>query len=118
MRDGEAPRVHPVSIGIVDGVVYVFVLPSAKLTDLLTDGRYALHAHLDPARPVEFQLRGRAREVTDQVIRQAVIGVWSFTPDDTYRLFASDIADVLLGKRDSSHEWPPRYSRWKAASDR
>src|SRR5262245_32005265 len=54
---GEAPpRIHPVSVGLVDGGLYVFVLPSAKRTDLEEDGRFAFHAHLDPDVPGEFSI--------------------------------------------------------------
>src|SRR5262245_34051500 len=58
------PRTHPVDVGIVDGGLYAVALGrSAKARDLTDDGRYALHAHLDPAVPTEFLVRGRARIV-------------------------------------------------------
>lgn len=37
-----APRIHPVTVGIVDGGLFVFLLDSAKRQDLVEDGRYAL----------------------------------------------------------------------------
>ena len=63
VRSDLAPRIHPVSVGLVEGHLYSFVLPSAKLRDLEQDGRYALHSHQDPKAPDEFMLRGRARQI-------------------------------------------------------
>ena len=112
VRGEQPPRIHPISVGLMDGVLYAFILRSAKLTDLEQDGRYALHAHVDPDAPSEFLVRGRAHEVTDPAVRAAVAASWSFTVDDTYRLFAFDIDTALLGERPSQDAWPPRYTRW------
>lgn len=114
VRDDEVPYINPISVAVVDGELYAFILPSGKLRALQADGRYALHAHLDLQRPNELLLRGRAREVTDPERRAAAITVWPFEPDDEYRLFAFDIETVAVGRRDSPDEWPPRYSRWRA----
>jgi hypothetical protein len=114
VRGGLPPRMHPISVGIVDGQLLAFILPSAKLTDLESDGRYALHAQYDPRTPNELMLRGRAHELTDSSVRAAAIAGWPFTPDDGYRLFAFDIESVLLGRRDSPDDWPPAYQRWSA----
>ena len=53
-------------------------------------------------------------KLTDADRRAAAIAAWPFEPDDEYRLFAFDIETVLVGRRDSPNEWPPRYSRWRA----
>ena len=114
VRGDLPPRIHPVSVAIVDGHLYVFVLQSAKLRDLEQDGRYALHAILDPAAPDEFMIRGRARQVgagTDE--RATAAAGWSFQPDDTYILFELLIESAVLGNR-KADEWPPRYTTWKA----
>jgi hypothetical protein len=112
---GEAPpRIHPVSFEIADGELLVFVLRSAKLVDLEQDGRYALHANIDEAAPSEFMVRGVAREVSDPAARAAAAQVWSFSVDDSYRLFALDIASASLGERPNPHAWPPVYTRWTA----
>lgn len=108
---GDAPpRIHPVNVGLVAGGLYAFILRSAKLRDLEADGRCALHAHVDPAAPSEFMVRGRAREVTADATREDVAASWPFTVDDSYRLFELDIDAALLGERDPD-EWPPRYRR-------
>lgn len=114
VRGGEPPRIHPVNVGIVDGDPLTFIIgASPKRADLEHDGRFALHAHQDPAAPDELALRGRARLVTDPAARAAAAAVWPFEPDDTYALFALDIDAAVLGLR-AADEWPPRYTRWTA----
>lgn len=108
------PRIHPVTVGIVDGGLYVFLLDSAKRVDLVEDGRYALHAHQDPAAPDEFSVRGRARLVAHGQVRDRVARGWFFEVDDTYWLFELLVQSAILGER-VADEWPPRYTRWSAA---
>jgi hypothetical protein len=114
VRDDEPPRIHPISVGIVDDRLYAFINRSPKRRDLATDGRYALHTHQDPAVPREFAVRGRASLVTDASIRSTVAAQWSFDADETYDLFEFSIASALLGLRDDPDEWPPRYTSWSA----
>lgn len=113
VRGGALPRLHPVTVGIVDGGLYVFLLESAKRKDLVEDGRYALHAHQDPAAPDEFSVRGMARPVPAGQVRDRVADGWFFTVDDTYWLFELRIATATLGRR-GADEWPPRYTHWSA----
>jgi hypothetical protein len=108
-----APRIHPVTVGIVDGGLYVFLLDSAKRVDLAEDGRYALHAHQDQEAPDEFSVRGRAHLVPHGELRDRVAGGWFFGVDDTYWLFELGIQTAILGER-GPDEWPPRYKRWSA----
>jgi hypothetical protein len=110
VRGDLPPRIHPVSVAIVDGHLYVFVLQSAKLRDLEQDGRYALHAILDPGAPDEFMIRGHARR-TDGAARDAAVAVWSFTPDETYILFELLVESAVVGRR-GPDDWPPRYETW------
>lgn len=116
VRGDELPRVHPVNVGVVDGGLYVFLLPSAKRTDLERDGRYALHTHQDPAAPDEFSIRGRAAVVGDPAIRARVANAWPFDVDDTYLLVELLVEQAILGLR-GADEWPPRYRRWSATPD-
>jgi hypothetical protein len=109
-----APRIHPVTVGIKDGGLYVFVLDSAKRTDLAEDGRYALHSHQDQAAPDEFSVRGRASFVPHGAVRDKVAAGWFFEVDDTYWLFELRVQSAILGER-AADEWPPRYKRWSAA---
>jgi hypothetical protein len=110
----DLPRTHPVNVGIVDGRLMVFVQArSAKTRDLMTDGRYALHAHIDPERPHEFLLRGRATTVTDAATRAAAVASWPFTPDISYPLLELDIEHALFGDRADPDAWPPVYTSWR-----
>jgi hypothetical protein len=114
VRADAPPRIHPVTVGIVEGGLYVFLLDSAKRKDLVEDGRYALHAHQDMAAPDEFSVRGRARLIQAGKLRDRVATGWFFEVDDTYWLFELQVQSAILGER-AADEWPPRYRRWSAA---
>jgi hypothetical protein len=113
VRGDMSPRIHPVTVGIADGGLYVFLLDSAKRRDLVEDGRYALHAHQDMASPDEFSVRGRARRIAEGDVRDRVASGWFFEVDDTYWLFELTLETAILGER-AADEWPPRYTRWSA----
>lgn len=114
VRGDAPPRIHPVTVGIVGDGLYVFLLDSAKRRDLVEDGRFALHAHQDQARPDEFSVRGRARLVPAGDVRDRVASGWFFEVDDTYWLFELRLQSAILGER-AADEWPPRYTRWSAS---
>jgi hypothetical protein len=115
VRGDDAPRIHPVNVGVVDGHLYTFVQArSAKRRDMDEDGRFALHSYVDPERPDELMLRGRARVVEDAAIRSQVAADWFFRVSDSYPLYELLIEHALLGER-AKDEWPPRYSSWKAS---
>ena len=110
IRGDAPPRIHPVNVGIVDGHLLTFVIVgSAKAGDLAADGRYALHAHQDPAVPHEFQVRGRATEVGGE-LRAAAAAGWPFEVDDGYTLYDLSIDHAILGRRASADDWPPVYT--------
>jgi hypothetical protein len=116
VREALPPRIHPINVGIVDGKLLAFlIVGSAKVADLAADGRYALHAHQDPAIPHEFQVRGRAHEVHDRALRTAAAAAWPFDVDDGYRLFEFGVEHAIFGERASADDWPPVYTSWKAA---
>ena len=115
VRGDGLPRIHPIYVAVVDGRLVAFlIVGSAKLADVLADGRYALHAHQDPAEPHEFLVRGRAREVADPALWAAAAAAWSFEVDDTYRLFEFDIEHAVFGERGDPDAWPPVYSSWRS----
>ena len=114
VRGDGLPRIHPINVGIVGDRLVAFILDSPKSRDLEQDGRYALHAHLDPQAPHEVQLRGRARLVTDATLRANAVAVWPFEADASYRLFELDIESALLGERPTADDWPPVYTRWSS----
>jgi hypothetical protein len=113
VRGAEPPRIHPIAIGVVDGGLYAFILPSPKLVDLNEDGRYALHAYPDPDVPHELQLRGTVRRV-DGRLRERLAADWSFTVGDA-AAFEFLISHAVLGERESRDAWPPSYTAWSDA---
>jgi hypothetical protein len=114
---GALPRTHPVHVGIVDGRLLTYLHNrSPKTRDLEADGRFALHAHQDPAAPHELLLRGRATRVTDATLTAEAAAGWSFAPGDEYQLFELSIEHAVLGERPSADDWPPRYTSWRRPS--
>ena len=108
------PRLHPINVGVVGEHLFAFVqAKSAKTRDLEADGRYALHAHQDPAAPDEFMVRGRARLVEDPALRAEIARDWFFKVSDSYPLYELLIEHALLGER-GADEWPPRYRSWRS----
>jgi hypothetical protein len=109
------PRVHPINVGVASDRLLAFVQHrSAKARDLATDGRYALHAHQDPSKPHEFQVRGRAQLVEDENLRGQIAKDWFFSVSDDYPLYELSIDHAILGERGSPNDWPPRYRSWRA----
>jgi hypothetical protein len=117
VRGDAPPRINPVTVGIVDGRLLVFVIVgSAKDGDLRSDGRYALHSPWDPDAPDEFLVRGRATELADATLRATVAAGWAFEVDDGYRLFELGVESALVGERPDADPdaWPPAYRSWRA----
>ena len=116
VRGDGPPRIHPVNVRIVAGRLLAFVIVgSAKAGDLAADGRYALHAHQDPAVPHEFLVRGRATAVTDPDRRAAAAAEWPFEVDDGYALYELSIDHAVVGDRPTADDWPPVYASWRPA---
>jgi hypothetical protein len=114
VRGEGPPRIHPVHVRIVEGRLLTFVIVgSAKAGDLAVDGRYALHAHQDPAVPHEFLVRGVAEHVTDPERRAGAAADWSFEIDDGYELYELAIDHAVFGSRASADDWPPVYESWR-----
>jgi hypothetical protein len=114
VRGDALPRLHPIYVAILEGRLFAFLLPSPKATDLVEDGRFALHAHQDPASPSEFGVRGRARPIDDESTRIRIGEAWYFdVNDENHRLFEFDIDHAILGDRPTASDWPPRYTSWK-----
>jgi hypothetical protein len=72
VRDDGAPRVHPVCPIFVEDGLFVLMLVSPKLADLVRDRRFALHSF--PASPDEdsFYLTGQVRFPADRSLRRTV----------------------------------------------
>ena len=117
VRGDDLPRIHPITVAIVDDRLYAFIIArSPKKLDLELDGRYALHTHLDPTAPTEVALRGRARLVDAPDERGRVADGWAFDADDDYTLFEFSIEHALLGVRATADDWPPVYTSWRATA--
>ena len=115
VRDDAPPRIHPMSVDIVDGHLLTVALGgSAKARDLEADGRYALHAHQDPAKPDEFQVRGRVRVLPPGELRDRAVAQWQFevAPEDL--VVELQIEHALVGERPDADAWPPVYRSWRA----
>jgi hypothetical protein len=117
VRGDGLPRIHPIYVAILGGRLLAFMLPSPKGTDLAEDGRFALHAHQDPAAPHEFVVRGRARPIDDEADRRPAVDAWYFDVDDAdHRLFEFEIEHAILGERATADDWPPRYTSWRSSA--
>ena len=115
VRADALPRLHPIYVAILEGRLFAFLLPSPKATDLVEDGRYAMHAHQDRAAPHEFAVRGRARPIDDEASRTRIGAAWYFdVNDENHRLFEFDIDHVIVGARPTADDWPPRYTSWRS----
>jgi len=122
-RDG-GPRVHPICPILCDGRLYALIAPSPKQSDLIRDGRYALHSFPVPDRDDEFYLTGRAvvrddGELTVRV-RAAFVALGGTSSGDE-RLFELGIEHALLArykKRGEPNNWPPVYTKWHAPTGR
>jgi hypothetical protein len=114
VRGDRPPRIHPIVVAISGGRLYAFVGPSAKTTDLVQDGRYALHSYPDSVVPNEFMVRGRVRVVSDAAEREPIAAGWAFETDPTWTLVELLIGSAVHGERASRDEWPPHYSSWTA----
>src|SRR4051812_28350609 len=114
VRGDLAPRIHPMSVAIVDGTLLTVALGgSAEAADITSDGRSALHSHQDPAKPDEFQVRGRARVIDDAEVRARAVRGWHFEVGEEDLVVELRIAHALLGERPDADTWPPAYRSWR-----
>jgi hypothetical protein len=115
VRDGVPPRIHPMSVDVVEGHLLTVVLGgSAKARDLAADGRFALHAHQDAGKPDEFQVRGRARVVEPGPLRDRAVEQWPFEVGEGDLVVELGVEHALLGERPDADAWPPVYRAWHA----
>lgn len=114
VRGDAPPRLHPIYLAILEGRLVAFLLQSPKATDLVEDGRYALHAHQDPEAPSEFVVRGRARPIDDPETWSRLAAAWYFEIDHDHRLFEFEVEHAILGARPTRESWPPVYRSWRA----
>jgi len=118
-KDG-APRVHPISLILSKGHLYV-VIPrsSPKCTDLLRDGRYAAQAFpISPTEPGdEFYFAGHANRIHDSKISQGLTEDTRVAVEENeilFELFMDRVMYTELVNRDSIDEYP-LHRKWSAA---
>jgi hypothetical protein len=121
LRKDGAPRLHPVSLVISNGHLYVMIPPtSPKCADLIRDGRYALHAYPRPNNEEneEFYLAGCADQIQDPMIHQALIDDTKITVAENevlFELFLERAMFTKLVNRGSPDEHPI-HRKWQASS--
>jgi hypothetical protein len=97
VRDGGAPRVHPVTPIIGEGRLFVFMEPtSPKGDDLRQRGWYALHNGVPDQHGSggEFFITGRATLIEDPEVRLVAVRAANYEPADRYILFELGVAEV------------------------
>lgn len=90
LRDGGAPRVHPIAPIIGGGRLLVFMEPtSPKGRDLRERGWYALHNGVSDTfgSGGEFFVRGKATLLDDPQLRSLAAEAAMYQPEDRYILF-------------------------------
>lgn len=114
-KDG-APRLHPVTPFIGNGMLFIFTEPSSpKIRDLHRDGRYALHCSVDRKEGEllkEFLITGTTIIITDSSARAAAAKIAaSPVVAHNYVLFEFQVQKVLAVEYDDSGK--RTIQRWK-----
>jgi hypothetical protein len=123
VRPDGAPRVHPVCPVISEAGLHLLIMAGPKHRDLRRDGRYALHSEAcpPPRQDDGFALAGRATEVTEAALREAVRGqvlaerdgkVWPSFDEDV--IFELDVERVLLTLTQADGQFPAGPTIWTA----
>lgn len=89
-RPDGAPRVHPVTPIIGQGMLLLFMEPtSPKGQDLLRDGRYAMHCSVSSSsgESGEFFISGRAARIDDPARWALAAELASYDPAERYVLY-------------------------------
>jgi hypothetical protein len=121
VRPDGGPRIHPVCVNILEGGLYTLVVPSPKRSDLLRDGRFALHSFSLPKADDEFFVAGRVvHHESPQLIARvrAAQQAAGATTSDTEALLEYRLERALFARYKPHGEpdnWPPQYLKWAAA---
>jgi hypothetical protein len=97
-RDG-SPRISPIEpIFLSDQLILGMIWQSRKALDLLRDARCVLHSIItDPdANEGEFELRGRALEITDERYLSTIRERWILPASSPLHVFSVDILSASL----------------------
>jgi hypothetical protein len=123
--DGVA-RLHPVCPLLTDEELYLFVIPSPKRTDLLRDGRCALHSFPAEDNEDAFGITGRATPVDDASTRARLAAQFSaeraniggIEPGADDQLFVLSIDECFLTKTKGHGDPKPEHRWWREARAR
>ena len=114
LRKDGGPRVHPVTPIVGGGYLFLFMEPtSPKGKDLQRDGRYTLHCAVEDTSggEGEFYVRGAARLVDDDALRQEAENAADYNPAARYILF---VMEVDFAFQNLYTDGKPNVSRWSA----
>lgn len=117
VRDGGAPRVHPVTPILGEGRLFLFMEPtSPKGHDLERDSRYAMHSLVTDKNgaPGEFWVMGRAIRATDPAARSIAAAAAAYDPADRYILFELTVEEAASTVYDNGR---PVRRRWLRVED-
>jgi hypothetical protein len=120
LRKDGAPRLHPISVILSKGHLYV-VIPSTspKCTDLTRDGRFAMQA-FPPSlneEPAEFYLAGCAERIQYPAICEALTEDTGVSVEENEVLFELLLERAMYTKamkQDTTAE-RPIHRKWKAS---
>ncbi len=103
IRSDGTPRISPVEAHIVGGHLMLVMIPETlKARDLLRDPRTLVNSPIiHPDDPnTEFKLRGRATEIRDRALREAVASAIEATsgwrPPESWHFFSLDIEEAAF----------------------
>jgi general stress protein 26 len=111
-----SPRLHPVSVFIASGNLFVYMEPtSPKVHDLRRDARYTIHCGVEDnsGGQGEFCIRGKAVEVSDQKLREEAFKEarrMGYHPQERYLLFELRIEEAMATVYE---EGQAKRERWK-----
>jgi hypothetical protein len=118
LRKDGAPRLHPVSLVLHNGHLYVMIPHSSpKCTDIVRDNRYALQA-FPPSSGAgeEFYISGRAKSVMDADVRQVLIREAHILAGEDEVLFELLLERVMYSsiEKEGANDEQPLHQKWQA----
>jgi len=118
LRKDGAPRLHPISLVLSNGHLYVLIpKTSPKCADLKRDGRYALQAFPPQHEETEeFYMAGRAEHIPDPAFRQKLIDDTKIRVEENEALFELLLDRAMHTRLDNwgTPEQKPVHWKWRA----
>lgn len=118
LRKDGAPRLHPVSLVLHDGHLFVMIPHSSpKCADLLRDNRYALQAFPPSSGAAEeFYISGRAKSIMEADVRQTLIQEAQIMAGEDEVLFELLLERVMYSsmENEGASDEQPLHQKWQA----